>query len=143
MRALAEGRDVRVEVPDPQVARLRTDEVMLTQVLRNLMTNGIKFTPHGEVRLTAGHDGSGMVRLTVADTGIGIPESEQVKVFEEFYQVRGLAQHGAPGTGLGLPYARRLVTLLGGDLSMTSVEGEGTTFVVTLPVAMPEPGALP
>jgi len=140
MRALAEGHEVRVVVPEPDgVPALRTDEVMLTQVLRNLMTNGIKFTPRGEVRLTAEHDGGELVRFVVADTGIGIPESEQAKVFEEFYQVRGPAQRGAPGTGLGLPYARRLVALLGGDLSMSSTEGVGTTFVVALPLAAPGP----
>lgn len=143
MRALAEGRGVVVEVAEPEVTGLRTDEVMLTQVLRNLMTNGIKFTPRGEVRLTAEHGGTDLVRFTVADTGIGIAEPEQDRVFEEFYQVRGPAQGGTPGTGLGLPYARRLATLLGGDLSLSSVEGEGSTFVVTLPVRLdvePEAG---
>ncbi len=138
MRALAEGRDVTVVVAEPDgVPPLYTDETLLTQVLRNLMTNGIKFTPQGEVRLSVRYDGGDLVTLAVSDTGIGIPAAEHEKIFEEFYQVRGPAQRGVPGTGLGLPYARRLVTLLGGDLSLVSAPGEGSTFTVTLPLGLP------
>ena len=73
-------------------------------------------------------------RCAVADTGVGIPDAEQDRIFEEFYQVPGRSPTGATGTGLGLPYARRLVTLLGGGLTVDSGPGEGSTFTVRLPV---------
>jgi CheY-like chemotaxis protein len=71
--------------------------------------------------------------LTVTDTGVGIPEDQQERIFEEFYQVRGPHQRGHSGTGLGLPYARRLAELLGGRLTLTSAEGRGTTVTITIP----------
>jgi signal transduction histidine kinase len=137
MRSLVSrpGLEVVVEEPDGLPA-LHTDEVMLTQVLRNLMTNGIKFTPRGEVRLSGRYAGGETVDLVVSDTGIGIPPEEHQRVFEEFYQIRGAAQAGVAGTGLGLPYARRLTALLGGELSVDSTVGAGSTFIVTLPLRL-------
>ena len=135
MRSLVNRPELEVVVEEPDgLPVLHTDEVMLTQVLRNLMTNGIKFTPRGEVRLAARYAGGDTVHLVVSDTGIGIPPAEHLRVFEEFYQVRGAAQAGVAGTGLGLPYARRLATLLGGELTLTSTVGAGSTFTVTLPL---------
>ena len=135
MPSLVDRPELEVVVAEPDgLPTLHTDEVMLTQVLRNLMTNGIKFTPRGEVRLAARYDGGERLDLVVSDTGIGIPAEEHHKVFEEFYQIRGAAPAGVAGTGLGLPYARRLVTLLGGELSLTSTVGVGSTFTVTLPL---------
>jgi signal transduction histidine kinase len=135
MRSLAARPELEVHVEEPDgLPTLRTDEVMLTQVLRNLMTNGIKFTPAGEVRLAARYDGGDRIDLVVSDTGIGIPAEQQRHVFEEFYQIRGQAQAGVTGTGLGLPYARRLVHLLGGELYLTSEVGVGSTLTVTLPL---------
>jgi len=130
--------EIVVEEPDG-LPPLRSDEAMLTQVLRNLMTNAIKFTREGEVRLAARPVGADRVAFTVSDTGIGIPPTEQERIFEEFYQVPGAAQADVTGTGLGLPYARRLVTLLGGELTLASTVGEGSTFTVVLPIAPPEP----
>ncbi|MGQ4488474.1 hybrid sensor histidine kinase/response regulator [Streptomyces sp. 372A] len=113
-----------------------SDEVMLIRVLRNLLSNALKFTPSGTVRLDVAADradGRDQVVFTVSDTGIGIPEEEQQQIFEEFYQVRGLHQRGRSGTGLGLPYARRLTELLGGSLELASEPGSGTVVTVTLP----------
>ena len=107
---------------------------MLTQVLRNLLTNGIKFTPSGTVRMTATDDGDGYVSLAVSDTGIGIPDSEQERVFEEFHQVRSALQATTTGTGLGLPYARRLVEILDGTIDLHSTPDVGSTFTVRLPI---------
>ncbi|MFB8090130.1 ATP-binding protein [Streptomyces sp. NPDC055992] len=125
-----------------------SDEVMLTRVLRNLLSNALKFTPSGTVRLDVAADradGRDQVVFTVSDTGIGIPEAEQQQIFEEFYQVRGTHQRGRSGTGLGLPYALRLTELLGGSLTLRSEPGAGTVVTVTLPAdgrpdARPEPG---
>jgi CheY-like chemotaxis protein/anti-sigma regulatory factor (Ser/Thr protein kinase) len=108
---------------------------MLSQVLRNLLTNAIKFTPSGEVRLTAAPGAEeDVVEFVVTDTGVGIPAAERERVFEEFYQVRSTHSGGVKGTGLGLPYARRLTRILGGSLSLESTVGLGTTVTVSLPV---------
>ena len=134
MRSLITRPEVELVVVEPVgLPPLVTDEVLLTQILRNLLTNGIKFTPRGEVRLSARYEGGDRLDLLVSDTGIGISDTEQLRVFEEFYQVSG-AMPGAVGTGLGLPYARSLATLLGGELNLTSTPGEGSTFTVTLPL---------
>ncbi|TDC57267.1 HAMP domain-containing histidine kinase [Actinomadura sp. KC345] len=114
---------------------LVTDEVMLTRVLRNLLVNGLKFTDDGEVRLTARSVGD-RVEFTVRDTGRGIPPDDLERVFEEFYQVPDVKTEG---TGLGLPYARHLARLLGGDLTLDSAVGEGTTATLWLPKRPPPP----
>ncbi|MEU9073941.1 ATP-binding protein [Kitasatospora sp. NPDC048538] len=126
------------------------DETMLARILRNLLSNALKFTEAGSVRLTAHLDGTGGAAgpgelvLTVSDTGIGIPADQHARVFEEFYQVKGPHQRGRHGTGLGLPYARRLVGLLGGTMHLESSPGSGTTITVRLPAApAPGPGVLP
>ncbi|HWM96180.1 MAG TPA: HAMP domain-containing sensor histidine kinase, partial [Streptosporangiaceae bacterium] len=139
-RPMAEGKPVEVIVsadgdPDTPVTIL-TDEVALTSILRNLLSNGIKYTDHGEVRLSARVAGP-RLEISVADTGIGIPAGLHEHVFEEFYQVPGLRRGG---TGLGLPYARRLAAILGGDLTLTSEPDAGTTVVLSLPLRTPAIG---
>jgi signal transduction histidine kinase len=132
LRPLATRPEVDVVVEEPEPVRLRSDEVLLAQVLRNLLTNAIKFTAAGSIRLTvrpAGDD----VEFTVADTGTGIPAELHERIFEEFYQVPGSHALSGKGTGLGLPYARRLVAILGGALRVESQPGEGSTFTVRLP----------
>ncbi|MCD9902331.1 ATP-binding protein [Streptomyces sp. MT29] len=100
-----------------------TDEALLTRILRNLLSNALKFTQKGEVRLefaVAPETAGQWMTFTVTDTGVGIPESELTRVFEEFYQVRGPLQRAHRGTGLGLPYARALTELLGGTLRLST-----------------------
>ncbi|GAB2929840.1 ATP-binding protein [Micromonospora polyrhachis] len=134
-RAMATRPGIELVVVDPKSpAVIRSDEVLLTQILRNLLHNGLKFTERGEVQMTADRDGEWWT-FQVSDTGIGIPPEHQERIFEEFYQVPGKS---SGGTGLGLPYARRLATILGGSLGVTSVPGTGSTFTLQLPVR-PEP----
>ncbi|MBG0828909.1 response regulator [Planomonospora sp. ID67723] len=115
------------------------DEVMLTKILRNLLSNALKFTEEGEVRLKVAPDiATREMVFTVTDTGIGIPPEHLERVFEEFYQVPGPIQVRAKGTGLGLPYARRLAEAMGGTLRLSSVAAGrttpgGTTAVLRLP----------
>jgi signal transduction histidine kinase len=134
LRPLATRPEVDFVVEEPAVTRMRSDEVLLAQVLRNLLTNAIKFTAEGSVRLAATRVGD-EIELTVADTGTGIPPELQERIFEEFYQVPGSQALSGKGTGLGLPYARRLVGILGGALRVSSEPGKGSTFTVSLPVS--------
>jgi signal transduction histidine kinase/CheY-like chemotaxis protein len=141
-RPMAEGKPVEVIVsadsdPDTPVTIL-TDEVALTSILRNLLSNGIKYTDRGEVRLSTRVTGP-RLEISVADTGIGIPAGLHDHVFEEFYQVPGVRRGG---TGLGLPYARRLARILGGDLTLTSEPDAGTTVVLDLPLTTPAVGTV-
>jgi signal transduction histidine kinase len=125
-----------VEHVAPEVA-LRTDAHLLTQILRNLVSNALKFTDVGEVRLAA-HAGPAddEVTLVVSDTGVGIAAADQGRIFEEFAQVDAM-QHGRPaGTGLGLPFVRRVLTQLGGRLELESEPGRGSTFRLMLPSAL-------
>ena len=134
LRPLATRPEVDFVVEEPAVPRLRSDEVLLARVLRNLLTNAIKFTARGTVRLAVARVGD-EVEFTVADTGVGIPPELRERIFEEFYQVPGSQAVSGRGTGLGLPYARRLVDILGGALRVSSTPGAGSTFTVSLPGA--------
>jgi len=107
---------------------LHTDERKLSQILRNLISNALKFTQQGEVRVSAAPGPRGTVVFSVRDTGVGIAPEDQERIFEEFVQVEGPHQQGVKGTGLGLPLSRRLAELLGGSLDVHSQRGEGSTF---------------
>jgi signal transduction histidine kinase len=132
LRPLATRPEVDFVVEEPAVPSLRGDEVLLARVLRNLLTNAIKFTAEGSVTLSV-RAVDDDVEFTVADTGTGIPPELHERIFEEFYQVPGSRAITGKGTGLGLPYARRLVGILGGGLRVDSAPGEGSTFTVRLP----------
>ncbi len=137
MTASARPGVTLVVEPPPIGLALVSDETMLARVLRNLLSNSLKFTPEGEVRLRAAavsQDACGWVVFEVSDTGVGIAPEDHSRVFEEFYQVRGTHQRNQAGTGLGLPYARRVTELLGGTLILESAPGLGTTVIVRLPV---------
>jgi CheY-like chemotaxis protein/anti-sigma regulatory factor (Ser/Thr protein kinase) len=117
---------------------LHTDEAKVSQVLRNLLSNALKFTERGEVRIGAQVDPQGArITFTVADTGIGIAPQDQGRIFEEFAQLEHRLQREVKGTGLGLPLSRRLAELLGGNLTVVSEPGVGSTFSLTIPVRYP------
>lgn len=112
---------------------LFTDEQKVSQILRNFISNAIKFTPRGEVRVIARQAGCS-IRFSVADTGIGIAESDQRIIFEEFAQIESTMQRRVKGTGLGLPLSRKLAELLGGQVEVRSVIGQGSTFILEIPM---------
>jgi signal transduction histidine kinase/CheY-like chemotaxis protein len=134
--------ELRFDAPSAPIT-LRSDEDKLMQIMRNLISNALKFTPSGEVVVRAALEGE-WVRFAVADTGIGIPPGDLERIFEEFVQVPGELQREGHGTGLGLPLTRKLVGLLGGTIEVESTAGAGTTFSVRLPLEGGQPpDALP
>ena len=120
---------------DEDLPALETDEGKVSQILRNLISNALKFTERGEIRVTAvPADAGSAVAFAVADTGIGIAAEDHARIFEEFTQVLNPLQTRVKGTGLGLPLCRRLATVLGGRIEVESAIGQGSVFTVTLPV---------
>ncbi len=116
---------------------LYSDEGKISQILRNLVSNALKFTEHGEVRVSARYDA--MTRryvFAVVDTGIGIAPEDQDRIFEEFTQIPNRLQERVKGTGLGLPLSRRLAELLGGTLIVESELGRGATFILDIPARL-------
>ncbi|AKQ69850.1 Putative SigmaB asociated two-component system sensor protein [Myxococcus hansupus] len=131
---LPPGSPVELRLVEPaEPLEMETDESRLSQVLRNLVSNALKFTESGHVSVSAEPGPRDTVVFTVQDTGIGIAPEHHERIFEEFSQVESHLQRKAKGTGLGLPLARRLTELLGGTLSVKSTLGQGATFTITIP----------
>lgn len=124
------GIGTDVLIPAPVLA----DRVCFKQILHNLLTNAIKFTPEGgKVQVRAARRGQ-FAEISVSDNGIGIPEDEQQAVFDKFYQVRAATRSGLEGTGLGLAITKRLVEQHGGSISLKSRPGSGSCFSFTIPL---------
>ena len=144
MRPLATGEvSLVIEEPPPAMPPLLSDEAKVSQILRNFLSNALKFTERGEVRLsTRLVPAANEVAFAVADTGIGIAAEDQPRVFQEFAQIDSPVQRKVKGTGLGLALSRKLAELLGGRITLESAERRGTTFTLWLPleqVAVGEP----
>jgi signal transduction histidine kinase len=136
-RHLAQEKGLQFSITlDPALPRtLRTDAVRLKQVLKNLLANAFKFTSRGAVLLRIALDVPDHVAFSVIDTGIGIAPDKQKLIFEAFRQADGSTSRQYGGTGLGLSISRELTRLLGGELRLSSVPGEGSTFILVLPLA--------
>jgi signal transduction histidine kinase/CheY-like chemotaxis protein len=113
---------------------MHTDEGKVSQILRNLISNALKFTQQGTVTVSAREIDNGRVQFSVADSGIGIPLEHRETIFKEFSQVENPLQERHRGTGLGLPLCRNLAMLLGGEIHLESELGRGSTFFFTIPV---------
>jgi signal transduction histidine kinase len=116
--------------------RLYTDDKKLAQILRNFISNSLKFTARGEVRISASLEGANQVRFAVSDTGIGIAPELHGALFEDFSQVDSPLQKRLRGTGLGLSLCKRFAALLGGEVGVESTPGVGSTFFVIIPLAI-------
>ena len=133
---LARRAEVKIDGSvDDDVPLLRADERMIKQVLLNILSNAIKFTPKGGVvQLTAFLSDDGRVTMEVRDTGIGIANEDYDKVFSIFGQVENILSRSHEGSGLGLPISHRLIELHGGEMKLKSVVGEGTVIKITFPL---------
>ncbi len=134
VESLARARGLHIEVMlPPEGIVVETDPVKVRQMLVNLLSNAVKFTDRGRIILSGDQLGDQLV-ITVQDTGIGINADHFERIFEPFWQVEQKATRRAGGTGLGLTVTRRLALLLGGDVTVKSEPGEGTTFTIYLPM---------
>jgi signal transduction histidine kinase/CheY-like chemotaxis protein len=113
---------------------LWSDEAKVSQILRNFISNALKFTEQGEVRVAAQLNDDGTITFSVRDTGIGIEAEQHERIFQEFTQIDSPTQRRVKGTGLGLPLSRKLAELLGGSVGVESAPGKGSTFTATIPV---------
>jgi CheY-like chemotaxis protein/signal transduction histidine kinase len=132
--AQSKGLALRADSGSDGPAALFTDGQKLRQILKNLMSNAIKFTERGEVVLSVQGAGPGRVAFSVRDTGVGIAEHQHEVIFEAFRQADGTTSRKYGGSGLGLSISRELARLLGGDIRVQSAAGQGSTFVLELPV---------
>jgi signal transduction histidine kinase len=134
--------EARVELvfePCDYTEAFESDEGKISQVLRNFISNALKFTEQGAVRVSAFHDPvADTITFAVADTGIGISPDNLQLIFEEFSQIEHPLQRRSKGTGLGLPLCRKLAELLGGRVDVVSQPGVGSTFSLVLPRVFPE-----
>jgi signal transduction histidine kinase len=145
-RPLAEKKNIDLDCEAPaSLPPLRQDQAKVQQILNNLLSNAIKFTPEGgRIFVSAQRDDHGDLLLKVTDTGIGISPDEQQLVFEKFRQATSALPDGDAmtreysGTGLGLSIVRELCRLLGGDVSLESELGKGSTFTIRLPWRLEE-----
>lgn len=143
------GIDFRIQLQSPLPETIFSDEMRLHQILRNLLSNAFKFTNEGEVALTISRvslsnpEGSGaetdVIAFSVSDTGIGISENKLLQIFDAFKQADGATARKYGGTGLGLSISQSLANLLGGSISATSREGQGSVFTLFLPLRREEP----
>lgn len=141
------GLALHLEVADDLQETLVTDGQKVEQIIRNLFSNALKFTPTGSISLRVGHPDAGTrfaltdltpesaVAFSVIDTGIGIPEDKLKSIFESFQQADGSTSRNYGGTGLGLTISREFAKLLGGEILLESRPGEGSTFTLCLPLA--------
>jgi signal transduction histidine kinase len=133
-RPRADAKDIVLELDEAPVPPADADRGRIFQLLDNLISNAIKFTPErGRVDVRV-RPQNGAIRIEVADTGIGIPEDERARLFDRFFRASTAVHRQIPGTGLGLYIARAIVEAHGGSIDVESADGSGTTFCVELPV---------
>jgi signal transduction histidine kinase len=132
---LAQQKGQKLELEIGEVGTVRLDQGRLRQILLNVLSNAVKYTPDAGTVTTAVHRLGASIEITVSDTGVGIAAPDQARVFDDFTRVDSGYAQAQQGTGLGLSLARRLARLMGGDITLSSEPGRGSTFVVTVRAA--------
>jgi signal transduction histidine kinase len=132
----AQEKGVALRFTSEPLPRLRGDRARIAQLLDNLVSNAVKFTPAGGQVDVVLEQTDSEIRVEVSDTGIGVPEAEQAQLFERFFRATAAVENAIAGTGLGLPIAKAIVDAHGGAISIQSDEGRGTTIVVRLPLTV-------
>jgi signal transduction histidine kinase len=123
----------------PDCPALETDRIKVHQILRNLVDNAVKFTESGRIMIEAGASADAdRVTITVTDTGLGVPQAELPAIFEPFRQLGPSSTRPTSGVGLGLSIVHRLVAVLGGEVTVSSELGWGSSFHIELPCRLPE-----
>ncbi|OUM28793.1 histidine kinase [Pseudomonas putida] len=141
-RPIVDTGSVDLIFEEPQgLPKMYSDDKKLAQILRNFISNALKFTTRGEVRVSAQLLGSDQVRFAVSDTGIGIAPELLGGLFEDFAQIDSPLQKRLRGTGLGLSLCKRFAALLGGEVGVVSTPGSGSSFFVILPLALAQGSA--
>jgi signal transduction histidine kinase len=130
---LKNGRVRLVTEIDPDIPPLKTDRDKLKQAVLNLLSNAVKFTERGEIKVSAFRN-DGLLTLTVSDTGIGMKKEALDFIFDEFRQADMSSTRKYGGTGLGLAIVKKFINLMGGDISVASEVGKGSTFTITIPI---------
>jgi signal transduction histidine kinase len=138
-KGIPDGVQLIAEEPVLALPAMRSDRRKVTRLIASLLSNAFKFTPAGEVRASVGVS-NGTVEYRVQDTGIGIEPSAQLLVFDEFRQVDGSSARHYGGLGLGLALSRGIARVLGGDIELASVPGQGSTFSLKIPLEFIEQG---
>jgi len=138
IKPLADKKQLQVQLAvDGQLPTMYSDAGKIQQILYNLMSNAIKFTPEGgRITLRAEPCPPDQVRISVSDTGVGIPDDQKDRIFEKFLQIDGSVSREHGGVGLGLAIAKELTNMLGGTISVASEKGKGSTFSVVLPIEL-------
>ncbi|MBI4050156.1 MAG: HAMP domain-containing histidine kinase [Candidatus Doudnabacteria bacterium] len=130
----ASGLAVNFEIINGPLPPVEVDQEKLKRVIINLLSNSVKYTPqHGAVRITVARDTTRLT-ISVTDTGVGIPEEDQKRIFDKFFRSPNVIKMAPDGTGLGLFIAKSLIEAMGGKIGFHSEEGHGTTFYFTLPL---------
>lgn len=132
----AKNKGLSLIIEVPELPNIKADKDRLRQVLVNIIGNAIKYTPKGEVRVTGGLDDKKRVTLRVSDTGLGISAEEQKKLFQKFYRVKSEETKEITGTGLGLWITKTIVEQMGGEISVESIKGTGSHFILAFPPAI-------
>ncbi len=130
--------DFNIQLEKGLPEAIRTDSKRLDQIMKNLVSNAIKFTDKGSIDITVQKQGENFIAISVKDTGIGVAKDKQAAIFEAFHQGDGSTSRKYGGTGLGLSISRELAKLLGGEIRLESKVDEGSTFTLILPVEPPD-----
>jgi len=132
---LAQQKGQKLELEIGEVGIVRLDQGRLRQILLNVLSNAVKYTPDGGMVMTTVQRLGPSIEIAIRDTGVGIAAPDQARVFDDFTRVDSGYAHAQQGTGLGLSLARRLARLMGGDITLDSEPGHGSTFTITAPTA--------